>query len=94
MRDYELTIVLGGEASAAKKKSAIEKIEKLVSTLKGKVRKMDEWGKIDLAYPIQKKKSGIFLYFELDLGSSEAKGIPGKLKLESDIIRYLLVRKD
>ncbi len=94
MKDYELTLVLPGDASSAKKKSAIEKIEKLVKTLKGKVKKMNDWGKIDLVYPIKKKSVGNFLYFEVELGSPEAKSIPGKLKLEGDIIRYLLVRRE
>lgn len=91
---YELTIVLTGATTPAGKKATSEKIEKLVKNLKGKFMKSEDWGKIDLAYPIAKADTGIFLYSELELDSQAAKAINEKLRLENDIIRYLLVRKD
>jgi small subunit ribosomal protein S6 len=94
MNTYELTIVLPGEASAAKKKSVSEKLSKLIDTFKGKTAKFDEWGKIELANPIDKNTDGLFLFYELELESEAAKNINDKLRLEDDIIRYLLVRKD
>ncbi len=93
MRKYELTLVLDGKATSAKKKSVQEFIEKVVKTIKGKVGKIEEWGKKDLAYKIDKSTSGEFLTFPLELDVQSLKGIFLKLKSEEDIIRYLLVRK-
>ena len=42
MHKYELTIVINGEASAAKKKGVQASVEKLVKTGKGKVVKKDD----------------------------------------------------
>jgi small subunit ribosomal protein S6 len=94
MRKYELTVVLPDKATAAKKKSATEKIKKLVKTLKGKIGKVDEWGEIDLAYKIGKNDTGTFLHFPLELDPETVKSVNDKLRLEEEIIRYLLVRKD
>ncbi len=94
MRKYELTIVLPGGLTAAKKKSAIEKIGKIIKTLKGKISKQDDWGEIDFAYPIKKNTAGIFLLFNLELEAESAKAISNKLKFEEEILRYLLVRKE
>ena len=94
MNKYELTVVLGGKATPAKKKSVQELVEKLVKTLKGKVTKFDDWEKKDLAYKIKKNESGQFLHFELELSSESVKTINDKLRLEEDIIRYLLVNKE
>lgn len=93
MQNYELTVVLPGEVSPAKKKAVVEKVEKTASTLEGKVAKVEEWGKIDLAYKINKETSGIFLHFVLELDGKGAKTITDKLKMEEEIIRYLLIRK-
>lgn len=93
MNKYELTIVLPGKASAAKEKKVKEIIEKLVKVFKGKVEKLDKWGEIELAYKIQKEGKGDFLHFNLELPGNAATEINKKLKLEDDIIRYLLVRK-
>ncbi|OGM87397.1 30S ribosomal protein S6 [Candidatus Woesebacteria bacterium RIFOXYD1_FULL_40_21] len=94
MQKYELTLVLDGKATAAKKKSIQEFIEKVVKTVKGKVGKVEEWGKRDLAYKIGKSTSGEFLIFPLELDVQSLKGIFLKLKGQEDIIRYLLIRKE
>ena len=94
MNSYELTVVLPGKATVAKKKSAKNKIEKMVTTLKGKVSKVEDWGEIELSYPIKKMETGIFLHFALELETETVKAIIEKLKLEEEIIRYLLIRKE
>lgn len=91
MRNYELTIVLPGKTTAAKKKDVIEKIEKIVTVSGGKITKTDDWGKKELAYKIEKNEEGLFLYFELEMPSSGVKNIKDKMKLEDDILRYLII---
>lgn len=92
MLNYELTVVLPGKATAAKRKKAKETIGKLVKTLKGKVGKADDWGKKDLSYEIKKNNSGFFLHFVLELDGQEVKNLEQKLNLEEGIIRHLIVR--
>lgn len=94
MNKYELTIVLPGEASAAKQKSAKELIGKLVNAFKGKIADTNEWGKIDLAYPIKKQRTGIFFHFNLELEPESVKQVADKLRLENEFIRHLLVKVD
>jgi small subunit ribosomal protein S6 len=92
MWKYELTIILPGSATAAKKKSVSEKLKKLITASKGKIGKMEDWGKKELSYKIAKNDSGIFLHFPLELEAEVAKNLDTKLNLEEDIIRYLLIR--
>ena len=92
MQNYELTIVLRGNASSTKKKTVTEKVEIIIKTLEGKIGKVEEWGKIDLAYIIKGETSGIFMYFILELDAKGARVLPEKIKMEDDIIRYLFVR--
>jgi len=93
MRNYELTLVLQGKATAAKKKDVIEKLENLLKVNKGKVVKSEDWGVKDLAYSIKKNDSGVFLYFDIEIPAENIKNIRDKVKFENDIIRYLLVVK-
>ena len=94
MNLYELTVVIDGKSTPAKKKTVGEKVENLVKTNKGNIVKSDDWGSKELAYMIGKSDTGSFMYYELELESEGARTIPNKLKLEDDVIRYLLVRKD
>lgn len=94
MRSYELTIVLDGKITSAKKKSVTQKIEKVVEAAKGKVGKVKDWGVKDLAYKIKKSLTGAFLIFPLELQSESVKPLNEKLRLDEEIIRYLLVKKE
>ena len=94
MANYELTVILSGKTTLAKKKSTIGKIEKLIDTLKGKVVKSDEWGEIELATKIEGTSAGNFLFFILELASDAIKKLDDKLKLEDEIVRFLLVKKE
>jgi small subunit ribosomal protein S6 len=94
MNTYELTIILPGGTSSAKKKTVQERIEKIIKTGKGKVVKTEDWGKIDLAYEIKKETSAVFFFLDLELEPETAKNLKDKLRLDNDIMRYLLVKKD
>jgi small subunit ribosomal protein S6 len=94
MENYELTVVLAGNATAAKKKSAQEAIAKIVKIIGGKVGKIEDWGKKELSYDIAKNDSGVFLHYNLELDGESVKMLPQKFNLEENIIRYLLVRKE
>ena len=58
----------------------------------GKVIKMDLWGARDLAYPIKRQTKGFFAHFEVEADPKNAKDLDKTLKVEEDILRYLLVR--
>ena len=92
MNKYELTVVISGKATPARQKAAVEKVKKLVDLFKGKVEKVDEWGKVDLMYRIEGNESGIFFLFNIELNPEDTKKVSDKLKTEEDIIRFLVVR--
>lgn len=94
MNTYELTLVLPERATPAKKKAVIELISKLVKLSKGELKKVDDWGKIELSYPIAKNTAGNFLFFVLELDGPSAKSLEQKVRLEEGIIRHLLIRKE
>ncbi|MCX7928323.1 MAG: 30S ribosomal protein S6 [Patescibacteria group bacterium] len=92
MGQYELTVVLPGKSSSAKKKVVQERIEKLIKLLSGKINSFLDWGEIPLAYKIKKHTEGVFLHFVVELESKNVKSLSDKLKTEEDIIRILLVK--
>lgn len=94
MRDYELVLVIDSEVSGEDRKKQLTKVKKIVEDLKGKVKKTDEWGEKKLAYPINKKNMGYYFLLTIQLPLEVPPQIDSKLKLEENIIRYLLVKKE
>ncbi|RJR28939.1 30S ribosomal protein S6 [Candidatus Microgenomates bacterium] len=93
MNSYEVVIVLAGKTTPAKKKSVMGLVEKMITMFKGKLIESDEWGVKDLAYEIEDNSTGLFFVLTVGMPPSDMKAFQEKLRLENDIIRYLVVRK-
>jgi small subunit ribosomal protein S6 len=94
MKDYELTLVLDPDLSSEDQKKLAEKIKKIIEDTKGKVEKVNDWGKRELAYPIKKKKMGFYFLWEIKLASGDLDKIDKKIKIEEGVMRYLIIRKE
>jgi small subunit ribosomal protein S6 len=94
MQNYELTLILKGKVTPAKKKAIVEKIDKIISEQKGKKGEVDDWGEIELTYKIKKEGTGYFLRIPLELDAKGAKAFADKLRMEEEIVRYLLVKNE
>lgn len=92
MNKYELTLVLDGKAGAAKKKKTIENLEKILKIFKGAIKESKEWGVREMAYKIGKSETGLYLFFELELPAEAVKQLNEKLRVDADIIRFLIVK--
>ena len=60
---------------------------------KGKIVNKNEMGKQLLAYPIKKEKEGNYWLFSIQADPQLIAKINGKLKMEENILRFLILRK-
>ena len=93
MNSYYLTLVLKPELEEKERKTLLDSISKKVSGTDGKIEKEDLWGVRSLAYPIKRKTSGYFAHFEVSADPKDMKGLDKSLRVEEDILRYLLIRR-
>lgn len=94
MNKYELTVVMDGKAGSAKVKKMTESLEKVMAVFKGKITSTKDWGVKDLAYKIQKSKTGVYTFFELELDPAGVKSLNEKLRTDGEILRFLLINQD
>ena len=92
MNSYYLTLVLKPDLEEKERKTLLDSMVKKLTGEDGKVEKVDLWGVRDLAYPIKKESKGFYAHFQILADPKAAKGLDKSLKVEEDIIRYLLVR--
>jgi len=91
MNGYGLMVLFGPDEA---KEAKISKITKIVEDAEGKVEKVDDWGIRDLAYPIKKFSKAHYLFFTCFVPSKELISLDKAVRIQEDIIRYLLVRKE
>lgn len=93
MNNYYLTLVLKPDLEEKERKTLLDTITKKLVGEDGKVEKEDLWGSKDLVYPIKRQTKGYVAHFEVTANPKNAKAIDKILKLEEDILRYLLTRR-
>lgn len=74
------------------RKILLDSMVKKLTGDEGKVEKEDLWGARDLVYPIKRQTKGFYAHFEVAADPKQAKGLDKSLKVEENVIRYLLVR--
>ncbi len=93
MSNYELTYILRPLEEA--NLSAInERINTLVQNAGGEIVSRHDWGRRRLAYPIRKIADGYYTTLYLTLSGTAVRGIERSLKLNDDVLRFLVVRVD
>ena len=92
MRKYELTLVLKPTLKKEAQDKLLKEIKKWLG--KGKILSTKSWGKKELSYLINKEKEGEYLFLELEMEVEKGGEIDKRLRLEEDVLRYLLIKKD
>lgn len=94
MRKYETIIILdcGNEEEA--QKSLIERIKTTIEGAGGKIDNIDEWGKKRLAYPINYKTEGYYVFIEFEADSEFPIELERIYRITDGILKGLIVRKD
>src|SRR3989442_14071816 len=66
--------------------------EQVVTSAKGKVLKVEKWGKRRLAYTIHHHEEGIYVLMTLECPASLIKELDRRLRMKERIVRHMAVR--
>lgn len=94
MRDYELVIIVKPALKTEEVDGILDKFKKLVQKGKGKVGKIDEWGKRKLAYPIDDYSEGNYFLIDFSADKKVLTEIDRVLPITDEVIRYMIVRAE
>lgn len=93
MPNYELTYILR-PLEEANLNAAAERISNLVGANGGEIVYRSDWGRRRLAYPIRKHTDGYYTTLYITLPGAAVKSVERGLRLNEDVLRYLVVRVD
>lgn len=75
-------------------KGEVSKVEELIRREDGEVEKVDVWGRRRLAYPVNKKREGIYAVFYFKTGSDRLKEIDRVMKINQRVMRFMIVKRE
>ncbi len=90
---YDLMVLTAPQAAAEGKEKFKENVDSLLSKQKVKVVSCDEWGERALTYPIKKYDRGMYYVYAVDMEASRTAALETKLRLESGVLRHILVKQ-
>lgn len=88
MQNYMLTVLVKNELAEKERVALLDDIKKQF----GELKKEDLWGARGLAYPINHQEKAFFAHFEFQQEPSKILALDKMVKLNEDIMRYLLTR--
>jgi len=94
LRLYETVFVLDPSLDEHAVEKERAKVEELITSRKGTVKRIDRWGMKKFAYPINKRPQGYYtlIYFEGD--GSLLEELERMYKLNESCLRYLTVASE
>ena len=93
MRNYELVVVFKPTFTEGELKEKLKQLKNFITTNGGEIYNITDWGRRELAYPIQNFKTA---YYYIINYRTENNQLPPKLeynlRINEDIIRFLNFR--
>ena len=93
MREYKALFIIDSDKEASLKE-ILGSITTSITKMSGKINKEENWGKQQLAYPVDKKPDGIYYKLDFSMDPSKVKELNSKFKLNSDILRVMITVKE
>lgn len=93
-KPYEMMVLFDTMIGDESIKKAQSDLEALITTNGGTIESRNDWGKRELAYEIDGKRSAVYSVILFEGDGDLPENIEKALKLNTDILRYMLLVRD
>lgn len=94
MRKYETIFILDCGIEEEARNGLVERVKSLIEEHKGKIETLDEWGTKRLAYAINYKKDGYYVFVEFEAEPEFPIELERIYRITEGILKGLIVKKD
>ena len=92
MNQYEVMYVIDATLEDSARNELINRFSDLVKKNGGEIDRVDEWGKRRLAYAINYKTEGYYVYVGFNAGAELPKELTRNLQINENVIRSQIVK--
>ncbi len=90
MRKYEAALILLSNLEEDVRNAEIEKVKNIITDRQGTIEKVNEWGQRRLAYEIEKKREGYYVFIDFTAGSDAVDEIDRICKISDNVVRHMI----
>jgi small subunit ribosomal protein S6 len=93
MRHYEVVFIVHPDQSE-QVPAMIERYKSLITAQEGKIHRLEDWGRRQLAYPIQKVHKAHYVLMNIEVGTETLEEIEHAFKFNDAVLRHLTIKLD
>ena len=93
MRHYEIVFLVHPDQSE-QVPAMIERYKALIEGGNGKIHRLEDWGRRQLAYPIQNLVKAHYVLFNIEGPAAAVAELERTMRINEDVLRYLTLRVD
>lgn len=90
MRHYEIVFIVHPDQSE-QVPAMIERYSSIVTSKGGKVHRVEDWGRRQLAYPIEKAVKAHYVLMNIECGQAEMDELDHAFRFNDAVLRHLVV---
>ena len=94
MNKYELAVVLSAKVEEDVRSDTLTKCKAMIERYGGQVTDVDDWGKKQFAYEIDKMREGYYTFIKFESEEEAHAQIESRMRIMDHVIRNLLVKDD
>lgn len=93
MRHYEVVFLVHPDQSE-QVPAMIERYKSLVENGGGKIHRLEDWGRRQLAYPIQKLVKAHYVLFNIEVEQAVLAELTESFRFNDAVLRHLIMKRD
>ena len=93
MRHYEIVFLVHPDQSE-QVPAMIERYKSLIEGGNGKIHRLEDWGRRQLAYPIENLVKAHYVLFNVETGQEALNELVDAFRFNDAILRHLVIRRD
>jgi small subunit ribosomal protein S6 len=91
MRNYEVVFIVHPDQSE-QVPAMVERYQAMVTTQGGKIHRLEDWGRRQLAYPIQKLVKAHYVCFNIECGQTTLDELEHAFRYNDAVLRHLVIK--
>lgn len=93
MRHYEVVFIVHPDQSE-QVPAMIERYKSMITAEGGQIHRLEDWGRRQLAYPIQKIHKAHYVLMNIEVGQTTLDELEHAFKFNDAVLRHLTVKMD
>lgn len=93
MRHYEVVFLVHPDQSD-QVPGMIERYRGMIEEAQGKIHRLEDWGRRQLAYPINKVHKAHYILMNIECGQATLDGLENAFRFNDAVVRNLIIRRE